>query len=69
MALKSKTLPRIFEYNGKNLPDPNPNMTPGEVMNFYANKHPELTSGKIQGPDIKDEQAVYNMSTSVGVKG
>lgn len=42
MALHVKEYKRVFKHNGQKLSDPNPDMTPEEVMNFYSNQYPEL---------------------------
>ena len=44
--MKVEALEREFRYNGGlRLPDPNPNLTVGEVINLYAITYPEITSG------------------------
>ena len=66
-------LTRSFQF-GKNgetikLSDPNPNFTPDEVMSFYANTYPELTTASASGPEIKDDQCVFEFKTTIGTKG
>ena len=71
-TLKVKTLPREFVFSkgsGIRLTDPNPNMTPAEVMGFYASTYPEMTNGSITGPEVKATKIVYTISTQVGKKG
>ena len=71
--MKVKTLPREFVLSRGGgdirLSDPNPNMTPSEVMNFYSSSYPELTNGSVSAPDVKATKLVYNFSTTVGKKG
>lgn len=47
---KAKAMQRIFKFNGKILPDPNPAMTPEQVKGFYAPRHPELLNAGIGSP-------------------
>ena len=71
--IKTTLLERIFIYKEKdinlNLTDPNPDWNPEEVMNFYAHTYPMLTTAKISGPQIKDDQLVYKMESVLGTKG
>jgi len=69
MALQVTTLPRKFKFGELELPDPNTDMTPDEVRTFYANTYPELTTGGVQGPEMKDDHVLYTLSGKVGVKG
>ena len=49
--------------------DPNVNMSPAEVMDFYSMNYPELTTATVHGPEIEDDRAVYEFKTTIGVKG
>lgn len=73
MALEVTGLKRAFSFkkDGKKieLPDPNPDFTAQEVIQFYSNQHPELTTSTIDGPKIEGDQAVYEFKTTVGTKG
>ena len=51
------------------LADPNISFSPDEVMNFYSNTYPELTTSTVHGPEIDDDKAVYEFKTTVGTKG
>lgn len=58
--------------NGKpyvKLEDPNPSFTPEEVMNHYANIHPELTTATVSGPKMTHNGAEYEFKSTVGTKG
>jgi len=72
-SLSVKSLPREFILNkGGNkisLEDPNPSMTPSEVMQFYSHTYPELTNGSVNAPEVKSNKIVYDLSTTVGKKG
>lgn len=64
---------RVFKMKKNNqeivLDDPNVNMSPAEVMDFYSMNYPELTTASVHGPDIEDDRAVYEFKTTIGVKG
>jgi len=67
--MKIQQLTRIFRYNGLDLPDPNPNFSPEEVVDFYADAYPELRNGFAEEPTFEDEKAVYNITAQVRRKG
>lgn len=69
MALNVNTLERTFKYKGNTLTDPDLSMSPEEVMKFYSNTYPELTTSNIHGPVIADDKAVYEFKNIVGTKG
>lgn len=73
MALKVEKIVRGFSFKreGKNisLTDPNPDMTPDEVMSFYAHSYTELTTATVSGPEIKNDQAIFEFKTTIGTKG
>lgn len=62
-------LDRVFEFNGKTLTDPNPEMTPSEVVSFYSNEYPEMATAKIGLPKVKEEKQVFSITTQIGTKG
>jgi PRTRC genetic system protein C len=69
MALNVKVFPRVFKHRELLLADPNSDMTPDEVMAYYSNQYPELTTSNVFGPTIENDQAVYEFKTTVGTKG
>lgn len=60
---------RVFEHNGLSLPDPDPNLSPDEVRQFYGTHYPDLTTSRVSGPEIRDGKEVYAFERSVGTKG
>jgi len=60
-----------MKKNGKdiNLDDPNPEFTADEVLEFYSNVHPELTTYTVAGPELKNDEQHYTFKTTVGTKG
>ena len=69
MALQIQGVKRQFKYGNRQLDDPDPNMTPEEVMQFYAGTYPELTTSNVHGPKMDGDVAVYEFKTTVGTKG
>ena len=69
MALQINNYKRVFKHGSATLADPNPEMSPEEVMNFYSNQYPELTTSNVHGPEIDGDNAVYTFKTTVGTKG
>ena len=80
MALEIKGMKRVFKMKKNSqeivLDDPNVNMSPAEVMDFYSMNYPELsmnypelTTATVHGPEIEDDRAVYEFKTTIGVKG
>jgi len=73
MALSVTSLERVFKFkNGDvkiTLPDPNPDMQPHDVMDFYSHTYPELTTATVHGPEISDDRIVYRFKTTIGTKG
>jgi PRTRC genetic system protein C len=67
------SLERVFTFkNGSSditLQDPNPGMLPNEVMDFFSNTYPELTTATVHGPKIENDRIVYNFKTTIGTKG
>jgi PRTRC genetic system protein C len=73
MALATQILKREFKFKKDGttvtLPDPNPEMSLEEVMQFYSGQYPELTTANMGEPEVDGNKAVYNVKTTVGTKG
>jgi len=73
MTMTAKALVREFRITRGsdkiNLADPNPEMTPSEVMQFYSATYPELTNASVSNPDVKATKVIYDFSATVGKKG
>jgi PRTRC genetic system protein C len=73
MSLIATTLPRVFivKENGKEtkLSDPDSTWSPELVQNYYMQQFPILANAKVQKPIIKDDEHVFEFSSSIGVKG
>lgn len=72
MLLATK-LERVFLFKEKGedikLTDPEPKWSVQAVMNFYANIYPILTTAKISGPVIREDQVQYRFEGVMGTKG
>lgn len=66
-------LPRTFTFdnNGQSikLSDIDPKLSPEAVINFYAQTYPILTTAKIEGPEIADDEIKYKFVPTMGTKG
>jgi len=73
MSLSVTTLERVFKFRNSNedviLPDPNSDMSPDEVMDFYSTTYTELTTATVHGPEIENDRLVYHFKTTIGTKG
>lgn len=69
MALQIQGVKRQFKHGNRQLDDPDQNMAPEEVMQFYAGTYPELTTSNVHGPKMEGDVAVYEFKTTVGTKG
>lgn len=70
MALNVTGMKRVFKHGTRELEDPDKNMSPEEVMQFYSATYPELTTSNVHGPKVDDHnRAVYEFKTTVGTKG
>lgn len=69
MALSITGIARVFKHGNIELSDPDPNMSPDDVMSFYSNTYPELTTSTVHGPTMTGETAEYVFKTTVGTKG
>jgi len=73
MPLVAQQLTREFKFKKDGtpvtLPDPNPEFSVEEVMQFYSGQYPELTTATLDGPKVEGKTAVYSVKTTVGTKG
>ncbi len=51
------------------LPDPDPEVTPDDVMDTYSNLYPQLTNSTVSPMMIENDKRVYEFITTTGVKG
>lgn len=71
--MEAKILERVFTFKDgtkeRVLTDPNPNLSPEEVLDIYSNQYPALINVQIKKPKVKDEKLVYEAVTIAGTKG
>lgn len=61
-------MPRKFVYDGREFPDPDPNLTVDEVRNSMANFFPELANAT-SSEKTQDEDTIITFQKQVGTKG
>ncbi len=59
---------RVFVYDGREFPDPDPNLSADEVRASLANLLPELANAEVK-QSKRDEDDVYEFKRRVGTKG
>jgi len=59
---------RVFVYDGREFPDPDPTMSPDEVRQSMVNFFPELSNAEIK-ESKKDGNDVFEFKKRVGTKG
>ena len=71
--LIANQLPRVFLFDRQGttteLADPSFEWEPKAVLNFYSQTYPELTTAKMEGPEIKNDRVEYTFQTTLGTKG
>lgn len=71
--LIANNLERVFYFNEGGtdirLADPDSSMSIEAALNFYANTYPILTTAKISGPEIQNDEVQYRFETTIGTKG
>lgn len=71
--LIANELERKFSFmdNGQDimLADVDSRLAPKEILNFYANTYPVLTTATIEGPEINNDMVEYKFVTHIGTKG
>ncbi|MGT2460195.1 PRTRC system protein C (plasmid) [Cupriavidus basilensis] len=69
MAIEVAKLLREFLYNGMTFADPGPDFSPDDVRDLYSAQYPELTTAKVDGPEVAGEVARYTFVRAAGAKG
>lgn len=65
----AEAAPRVFNFNGMELPDPDPEMSPEDVKAMYAPMYPEITNATISGPEIVGGKRIFKFTREIGTKG
>lgn len=73
MALKFEKIERVFVIDKKGqeqeLPDPNSEFTPEQVLNFYSTTYPELNNSVVKEVQELEGKIRVSFSSNVGTKG
>lgn len=71
--LRVNTLNRVFLFTEKGqdlkLADPSGSFSPEAVLNFYAQTYPILTTARIDGPEIINDELQFKFVSTIGTKG
>lgn len=71
--METTALEREFKFekdgNTVTLPDPNPDFSIEEVMQYYSPQYPELTTASFEEPELKGSKVIHRVRTTVGTKG
>ncbi|MBN8856184.1 MAG: PRTRC system protein C [Sphingobacteriales bacterium 50-39] len=71
--LRVNTLNRVFLFTEKGqdlkLTDPSGSFSPEAVLNFYAQTYPILTTARIDGPEIINDELQFKFVSTIGTKG
>jgi PRTRC genetic system protein C len=59
---------RKFVYDGREFPDPDPNLSPDEVKQMMTDFFPELANAEVR-EHKRDEDTLYELVRRVGTKG
>lgn len=59
---------RKFVYDGREFPDPDPNMTPDQVKQSMTDFFPELANAEIKQKEV-GEDTLFELVRKVGTKG
>lgn len=59
MTTIAVSLTRIFRFNGRDLPDPHPEMSVADVLKHYVRQFPKLNGAKIVDPIVEKDTYVY----------
>ena len=59
---------RVFLYDGREFPDPDPSVTPEEVRRMMTDFFPELANAEVK-EHKRDDNTVYELVRRVGTKG
>jgi len=68
-GLQITQIKRIFVFKDEMLPDPNPNMTPYEVVDHLSNIYPQLATAEVDEGELVDGVLTYNIKEVATEKG
>lgn len=62
-------MPRIFIYDGREFPDPDPSLSVEEVRKQLSDFFPELTNAETREERRGDDEVRYTFARRIGTKG
>lgn len=69
MAATIKAVPRVFKYEGTEIPDPLPNATPQRCLQILRTSYPAFANAAVDGPFHEAGKQVYQIKVAAGTKG
>ena len=69
MAVVTKPLPRVFDYEGTQIPDPSPSSSPEDCLKLLAHTYPALNNAALDGPSYENSKQVFQVKVAGGTKG
>ncbi|MGE0370813.1 MAG: PRTRC system protein C [Gammaproteobacteria bacterium] len=69
MAITTKQLKRVFNYNGLTLPDLAPGLPVETVKDRWAGTYGEITNASVEGPKQVGDELHYTFVRAVRDKG
>lgn len=69
MALTAVPLVRVFKYQGMDLPDVSPTMSPEQVRDSLTPVYPDLATAAVEGPVMEAGRQVFTFVRAVRDKG
>jgi PRTRC genetic system protein C len=69
MPIEVAQMERRFEFAGRVIHDPNPELTPEAVREFLTFQYPEMSTATIVGPETSGRYLRYTIQRSIGSKG
>ncbi len=55
------TANRVFKTPVQTFPDPDPTLSPEDVLKVYARNFPSLANASLGAPRIQDNEAIYDI--------
>jgi PRTRC genetic system protein C len=59
---------RVFVYDGREFPDPDPNLSVDEIKQMMTDFFPELANAEVKEHQ-RDQDTLYEFARRVGTKG
>ena len=69
MAIKVQPLERVFNYNGMELKDPNPQATESDAVRILSGSYPELANAKVEPGKIEGGKIIHPVKVVATTKG